>query len=103
MIRVQLDEAQRAELQSLRRSPLPPRSRERLEAVLLADAGWSAPRIAAHLGRDPQTVRALLRDFAARGVPALSPRPTGPAPDAARRGRALGPVRGLPARPRGWT
>ena len=63
MIRTKLDDATREQLQSLRRKPLPPRTRDRLEMVLLSDAGWSAPRIAAHLGYCGQTVRDLLRAF----------------------------------------
>ena len=52
--------------------------------VLLSDAGWSAPRIAAHLGYCGQTVRDLLRAFLARGtrrplpVPHPGPPPTSP-------------------------
>ena len=50
MIRTPLDDATRDELQALRRKPLPPKVRDRVEMLLLSDAGWSAPRIAAHLG-----------------------------------------------------
>jgi transposase len=103
MIRVHLDEATRTELQSLRRSDLAARPRERLEMVWLSDAGWSPPRIAAHLGRDPQTVRALLHEFNRRGARALYPARTGPAPDGARRGRVLGLLCGLLGQPRAWT
>jgi putative transposase len=87
MIRIKLDDAIRAELQSLRRQALAPKVRDRIEMLSLADAGWSAPRIAAHLGHCGQTVRDLLKDFLARGTDALYPRRTGPAPDAARRDR----------------
>src|SRR3954453_4119928 len=79
MIRINLDDAIRAELQSLRRKALAPKVRDRIEMLSLADAGWSAPRIAAHLG---QTVRDLLKDFRQRGTDALFPRRTGPAPAA---------------------
>ena len=37
---------------------------DRLEAVLLSDAGWSPPRIAAHLGWHPHTARARLKELA---------------------------------------
>ena len=67
--------------------------------VTLSDAGWSAPRIAAHLGYCGQTVRDLLRDFLARGTDALYPRRTGPAPDVARRDRVADELR-RSARPR---
>jgi len=49
MIRIPLDDQTRSELSSLRRTALPPVVRDRLEMVLLSAAGWSAPRIAAHL------------------------------------------------------
>jgi len=53
MIRIHLDDITRDALKSLRRTDLPHKARERIEMVTLADAGWSAPRIAAHLGRHP--------------------------------------------------
>ena len=64
----------------MRRKALPPKVRDRIEMVTLSDAGWSAPRIAAHLGYCGQTVRDLLRDFLARGTEALYPFRTGPGP-----------------------
>ena len=103
MIRIQLDDATRSELQSLRRTALPPVARDRLEMVLLSAAGWSPPRIATHLGRYPQTVRKLLHDFTRRGLPALYPSTTGPAPDAARRDRVTGLLRDLLGQDRTWT
>jgi putative transposase len=103
MIRIQLDDATRTELRSLRRTALPPAVRDRLEMVFLSDAGWSPPRIAGHLGCYPQTVRNLLHAFQERGRPALYPGRTGPAPDAARRGRILGPLRDLLGQDRTWT
>ena len=50
MIRIHLDDATRDELSALRRKALPPKVRDRIEMVTLSDAGWSAPKIAAHLG-----------------------------------------------------
>jgi putative transposase len=81
MIRTLLDDTTRKELQDLRRTDLSPKARDRLEAVLLSDAGWSPPRIAAHLGWHPHTARALLKDFRRRGPEALRPAKPGPAPD----------------------
>ena len=46
MIRIQLTDATRSERQSLRRTALPAVARDRLEMVLLSEAGWSPPRIA---------------------------------------------------------
>jgi len=103
MIRIQLDDATRSELQSLRRTALPPAARDRLEMVLLSEAGWSPPRIAAHLRRYPQTVRKVLHDFQSRGRPAFYPDRPGPAPDAARRDRVLGLLRDLLGQDRTWT
>lgn len=103
MIRIHLDDATRAELQSLRRQSLPPKVRDRIEMLALADAGWSAPRIAAHLGTCGQTVRDTLKGFLARGLDALRPRRTGPAPDVARRDKVAAELTGLLAEDRTWT
>ena len=103
MIRIHLDDATRERLRDLRRKPLPPKVRDRIEMLTLADAGWSAPRIAAHLGHCGQTVRDLLKDFLARGIDALYPRRTGPAPDAARRDRVAEELRRRLAEDRTWT
>jgi putative transposase len=97
MIRIQLDDATRGELHTLRRSDLPAEARDRIEMVALSDAGWSPPRIAAHLGYHPQTVRDRLRDFLGRGTEALFRRRPGPTPDLGRRdqvGRALAELLG---------
>ena len=60
MILIQLDEATRDELKSLRRQELPPRVRDRLEMVLLSSVAWSPARIATHLGYCAATVRSVL-------------------------------------------
>ena len=76
MIRVHLTEAQRAELRARTRAPgVAPRARDRLEMVRLADAGWSVPRIARHLGCHEQTVRRHVAAFLAGGFDALPDRP----------------------------
>lgn len=103
MIHIQLDDATRAELQSLRQAALSPRSRDRLEMLLLSAAGWSPPRIAAHLGCDAQTVRKTLHGFRRRGQAALFPAPPGPAPDLARRDAILARLRDLLGQDRTWT
>ena len=61
------------ELQALRRRDLPAEARDRLEMVLLSDAGWSAARIAGHLGCHYRTARNLLKDFRQRGPTPSSP------------------------------
>ena len=103
MIRTQLDDATRDELQALRRKPLPPKVRDRVEMVLLSDAGWSAPRIAEHLGYCGQTVRDRLRAFLARGLDALYPFRSGPPPDIAHRDRVAEELTRLLAEERTWT
>ena len=103
MIRVSLTDTTRGELHALRRTDLLAAVRDRVEMVLSAAAGWSAPRIATHLGYCGHTVRGILRDFNARGVPALYPKKTGPAPDAARRGQVTGHLSRLLGEDRTWT
>jgi transposase len=76
MIRVRLTDEQREEVRRRVRQPgVAPRTRERLEMIGLADAGWSVPRIARHLDRHEQTVRAAVRAFLVGGVEGLADRP----------------------------
>jgi transposase len=103
MIRIQLTDTQRHELQTLRHTDLPAVARDRLEMVLLAAAGWSAPRIARHLGCHPHTARAALKGFRDRGPAAFHPDKPGPAPDQPRRERVTGLLRGLLGQERTWT
>ena len=103
MIRIHLDDATRDELRALRREPLPPKVRDRIEMLTLADAGWSAPRIADHLGHCGQTLRDLLEGFLAHGMGALYPRRTVPPPDSARRDRVAEELRRSLAEGRTWT
>jgi transposase len=103
MIRIQLDAATRTELQRLRHTDLSPTARDRLEIVLLSDAGWSAPRIAEHLGCHPHTARKALRLFAQQGTAGFARRRPGPAPDQARRDRLTGLLADLLSQERTWT
>jgi transposase len=103
MIRIHLDDATRDELRALRREPLPPKVRDRIEMLTLADAGWSAPRIAAHLGHCGQTARDLLKGFLARGTAALHPLRPGPPPDTAHRDRVAEELERCLAEDRTWT
>ena len=97
-----LTDSQRAELQALRRTDLPAVARDRLEMVLLSDAGWSAPRIARHLGRHPHTVGPPSRGSppGARRRSTPSPRPD---PDHARRPQVTGRLSELLGQDRTWT
>ena len=82
MIRVELNDEQREELR--RRShqgDIAPRTRDRLEMVRLADAGWSIPRIGRHLGYHEQTVRQQIKRYLAGGFDRLPDKPhPGPRP-----------------------
>ena len=103
MIRIHLDDTTRSELRTLRRSDLPATARDRIEMVFLSDAGWSPPRIAAHLGYHPQTVRDRLRDFLARGTDARFCRRPGPAPGIGRRHEVAQALTELLGEGRTWT
>jgi putative transposase len=103
MLRTSLTDAQRLELHALRRTDLSPVARNRLEMVLLSDAGWSAPKIAEHLGCHPHTSRTALKGFASRGVAALHPDTPGPDPDHARRAKVTGRLCELLGQDRTWT
>ncbi|HEV2121853.1 MAG TPA: helix-turn-helix domain-containing protein, partial [Chloroflexota bacterium] len=48
-----------------------PRTRDRLEMLRLAHAGWSIPRIARHFGRTESRVRHWIKSFLAEGFQAL--------------------------------
>jgi transposase len=76
MLRIELTPAQRAELRARTRAPgLAPRTRDRLEMLRLADAGWRVPQIARHLGYHEQTTRQYLKAFLADGFDRLPDRP----------------------------
>src|SRR2546421_8626134 len=78
MYRIALSDEQRQELRErTRQAGIAPSTRDRLEMVRLADAGWSVPRIARHLGQHEQTVRAWIKAFLARGFDALGNKPRG--------------------------
>ena len=104
MLRLRLPPDERTAVQVLRRDPsLSPAERDRVEMVCLADAGWSAPAIAAHLRYNPVTVRRLLRRFPQTGVAGLRRRPPGPPPDGARRAAVEAALDRLLDQDRTWT
>ena len=103
MLCTRLVDATRTQLQALRHTGLSPAARDRLEMVLLSDAGWSAPRIAAHLGCHPHTARKALRLFAQRGTDGFCRRRPGPPPDQPRRQRLTGLLADLLGQERTWT
>lgn len=78
MYRIPLTDAQRHDLQRrTQQRGMMPSTRDRLEMVRLADAGWSVPRIARHLGHHEQTVRAWIKAFLCGGFDALPNKPRG--------------------------
>lgn len=103
MLRTPLDDSTRTQLQLLRHTDLSPTARDRLEMVLLSDAGWSAPRIAAHLGCHPHTARKALRLFRQQGTAGFARRRPGPPPDQARRDHVTGLLTDLLGQERTWT
>lgn len=104
MIHIILSPEQRAAVQSLRRDPrLHPAERDRLEMLLLSEAGWAAPRIATHLGCCPATVRRFLHAFHARGLAAVRRQRPGPPPDSDRRRQVTEALSALLTQARTWT
>ncbi|MGH2587350.1 MAG: helix-turn-helix domain-containing protein [Dehalococcoidia bacterium] len=104
MIQLTLTDRERATVQALRRDrTLAPAERDRVEMVLLSDAGWSPPRIAAHLGCHPVTVRSVLKRFPTGGVAGLRRRRPGPPPDTARRAQITAALDCLLGHDRTWT
>jgi|SRR5690242_8648430 len=104
MIRLEVTEDERAAVQALRRDrDLEPAERDRVEMVLLSDAGWSPPRIAAHLGCCAATVRTVLKRFAASGSAGLRRGRPGPPKDEARRAQVTAALERLLEQDRTWT
>ena len=104
MIHLTLTEPERAAVQALRRDrTLAPAERDRVEMVLLSDAGWSPPQIAAHLACHPVTVRSVLKRFPAAGMAGLRRARPGPPPDTARRAHITAALDGLLGEERTWT
>ncbi len=104
MLRITLSPEDDGAVQALRRDPtLSPHERDWVEMILLSAAGWSPPRIAAHLRCHPETVRRLLKRFQQDGVAVLRQRRTGPPPNTARRQQVARALDGLLGQDRTWT
>jgi putative transposase len=104
MIRVQLTDEERAAVQALRRDrDLAPAERDRVEMVLLSDAGWSPPRVAEHLGYCAATVRTVLKRFRGTGPAGLRRGRPGPPKDEARRQAVTAALDRLLDQDRTWT
>jgi transposase len=104
MLRVRLSPSDHAAVLALRRDhTLTPHERDWVEMILLSAAGWSPPRIAAHLTCHPETVRRLLKRFQQEGAAALRQRRTGPPPETDRRQQVTTALDGLLGQDRTWT
>lgn len=104
MLHIMLSDNDRVELDQLRHSTQTVALvRARCQMLLLSAAGWSPPRIAAHLAYHPHTVRAALRRFEERGVAGLTPNPPGPAPDTTRHEQVTAALDRLLSQERTWT
>src|SRR5512143_3967434 len=104
MIRLRLTDEERAAVQAVRRdATLGPGERDRVEMVLLSDAGWGPPQIAVHLGYCAATVRAALKRFQQEGATSVRHEKPGPPPDLARRQHVEAALDALLERDRTWT
>jgi transposase len=101
---LEVDEEGRARLRELGRAPTASWwVRDRVEIVLLAAEGWSAPRIAQHLEVSASTVRRVVRAFRQHGTDALERRLPGPPPDLQHQRRVQHALAALLEQPRTWT
>lgn len=76
MLSVHLTDEQRDELDRRTRTPgIKPRTRDRLEMVRLAGAGWQAQQIATHFRRSVRRVRFWLNRFRKLGFDGLEDQP----------------------------
>ena len=104
MLRVSLSPSDHAAVQALRRAPsLTPHERDWVEMIFLSAAGWSPPRIAAHLRCHPETVRRLLKRAQQDGLAAVRQCRSGPPPDTARRHQVTTALDSLLGQDRTWT
>ncbi len=92
---------QQAALATLRRRPdLKPVERDRIETILLSARGWTVQQLSVHLQYHGETIRRWLQAWRRQGVAAITVRPKGPPPDAARRHAVTTALRQLWQEPR---
>jgi transposase len=104
MLQITLTPEKREAVQALRRDPsLRPAERDRVEMLLLSEAGWPAARIAEHLGYSTATVRRFFHAFQQAGPAAIRRQRPGPAPDARRREQITSALTALLRQPRTWS
>jgi putative transposase len=104
MLEVHLTASQREAVLAMRHDlTLAPAERDRVEMLLLSDAGWSPLQIAAHFACCVATVRRLLHRFRSQDLSALRRLHPGPQPDATRRDQVTTALVALLAQDRTWT
>lgn len=104
MIRITLTSDMREALHLLHRDPsLSPGERDRVEMLFLSEEGSSPPRIGAHLGYHPKTMRLVLKGFLENGTSSQRHRPSGPAPNLERKERIISTLDSLLGESRTWT
>lgn len=78
MYRVSLTDEERQELKRrAHQAGIAPSTRDRMEMVRLAGAGWSIPQIAGHMEQHEQTVRRWVRAYLDKGFDGLKDKPRG--------------------------
>ncbi|MBM7117665.1 helix-turn-helix domain-containing protein [Archangium primigenium] len=101
---LRVDDSVRERLRDISRSSdVDADERDRVQMVLLAAEGWSAPHIARHLGVSDKTVRRLLKGWRERGEQALFKTLPGPAPDFEHQQRVHQALHLLLQQPRTWS
>jgi len=104
MYTVTFSQTDRQAVQALRHDKtLTPAERDRVEMLLLSDAGWSPPRIAAHLGVCAKTVRLVVTGFGQTGLAGIRRKRPGPAPDHTRQEQLTQALTALLEQERTWT
>ena len=104
MIRLRLTDEDRTAVRAVRTDrTLSPAERDRVEMVLLSDAGWAPPRIAAHLGYCAATVRTVLVGCSTGGPAGLRRKRPGPPKDAERATTVTTALDRLLGQDRTWT
>ena len=104
MIRLRLTDEERTAVRALRgERTLRPAERDRVEMVLLSDAGWGVGRIAAHVGVCAATTRTVLKGFGETGTAGLRRKRPGPPKDSDRATEVTGALDRLLGQDRTWT
>ena len=103
MYRVKFTEEQLEALRELRKEPLKPAERDRVEMLLLHATGMTTPQLAEHFGRHPERVRLFLHTFEQQGLDAIYVHRPGPPPDEKRRREVERELRAAMRQTRTWS